>query len=550
MTQEIHKFISTRKKAAFSDHGVWLDRWQRLSEMFYQSDAHFTQNASTPRPDVVKKTITKFPSKVFSDHYVTLMSILFQGQWLKMVIKMNDDTDKDDEVLSYEEYVTKKLLSAYSYGQYKHRKALTMAFASFVLYGNYCIMRRELKDRTPFWECVHLSQVAWETNSLMQINTVFRRLKMPAYEVVDTFENAPQEVKDVARKNPDKKIQVCHCQYPVMKMPHLFMKMDRDSYASIWFTDDHILEVKEVRYPIYTCGRMHSDEKSMYGVNPVSDDAFDESVQLQKANKLTTTAIEKMVDPPLLTNTDVISSRVRFRAGAVIPINNEDASTQYHDHRRPAAEPLNITGDPNAGMAFAEEKKQLIRQIFLMNVLDLPTHEERGQITAFEINLRHRESNAKTHSIVSYADSEFTMPILDADFRFLWHLGFFDSHPAPTAIEGDEVPYDFVLKSPAKELADREKLQHFATAIEAAGVDPALLDNIDRDGAYREGVLGQGLNPNLLKDPDEVKTLRESRLQAAQAREAAQNAQAEQVVNTETTERQARALETARRANQ
>ncbi len=98
--------------------------------------------------------------------------------------------------------------------------------------------------------------------------------------------------------------------------------------------------------------------------------------------------------------------------------------------------------------------------------------------------------------------------------------------PAPEELEGQELEIDFIsMLAQAQKAVSTGAIERFAGFVgNWAGLDPTVLDKVDRDEGVDQYAEMLGIPPGMVRGDDEVESIRAQRQQELQRQQQAENA--------------------------
>jgi hypothetical protein len=262
----------------------------------------------------------------------------------------------------------------------------------------------------------------------------------------------------------------------------------------------------------------------------VSNDAYGRSVgmdglpdqkQLQLESRRKAQAIDKMVNPPLVADIQLKNQPASLLPGGVTYVSGYTASgkpgfASVYDTKFPVAE---ITEDLN-------EIRERLKKTFFNDLFQpLSQYETRSNITAVEVDQRKAESLIMLGPVFERIDNEGLKPIIERVFSCAARAGILP--PAPPEIAGMAMNIEFVsmlsLAQSAAESTGIERL--FTMAGGLAGVDPAIMDNIDSDFGLDKYSALLNNDPRLIRSQKALASIRQARQQQQQQQQQAEMAE-------------------------
>jgi len=169
--------------------------------------------------------------------------------------------------------------------------------------------------------------------------------------------------------------------------------------------------------------------------------------------------------------------------------------------------------------------RQRIKQIFFNDLFQtISQYQTRSNVTAEEVNARRAESLIMLGPVLERLQLELLAPAIDRTFSIMSRAGILP--PAPANISGAELSIQYVsmlsLAQQAAKTAGIDRLLQIAGSL--AGIDPAVVDNLDIDYGFARYSNLMHNDPRLIRTPDQVAKIRTQRAQQQQQAQVAQQA--------------------------
>jgi hypothetical protein len=257
-----------------------------------------------------------------------------------------------------------------------------------------------------------------------------------------------------------------------------------------------------------------------YGRGPGMD-GLPDIKQLQLEVKRKAQAIDKLVNPPMVADVQLKNQPASLLPGGVTYVSGLMANS------RPGFAPVYQVAPPvKEIMEDLNEVRGRIKEIFYNNLFQtISQFETRSNVTATEIDARRAESLVMLGPVLERINFEFLAPVVDRVFNMAVRAGIMP--PAPPEIQGAHVTIDFVSMLEVAQAASAssgiERIFQIVGGL--AGADPQVMDNIDFD--FGVDKLSSLLNndPKLIRSPEELAQIRQSRQQQQQAQQQAEMGQ-------------------------
>jgi len=245
-------------------------------------------------------------------------------------------------------------------------------------------------------------------------------------------------------------------------------------------------------------------------------DALPDIKQLQLETRRKAQAIDKHVNPPLVADIQLKNQPASLLPGGVTYIAGmTTGKVGFAPVYTVQPELAGITED-------ITQIKERIKETFFNNLFQtISQYETRSNVSATEIDARRAESLVMLGPVLERIENELLSPIVERTFAIMSRVGILP--PAPAEIAGANINIEFVSMLATAQAAAAtsgiERLLQVAGGL--AGVDPAVMDNIDIDFALDKYSSLMNNDPRLIRSPTQLAAIRQQRQQQqAQAQQA------------------------------
>lgn len=209
--------------------------------------------------------------------------------------------------------------------------------------------------------------------------------------------------------------------------------------------------------------------------------------------------------------------------------------TRYSDNADAAVKPVyQVAADLKSVEYSIEQTRQRISEQFFADMFLMISNVDAGKMTATEVAERSQEKMMMLGPVLERLKNELLDPLIERTFNICSRAGILP--PPPDEIQGRDIQVSYIsmIAQAQKATALNSIRQGAQFAAELAQIQAAagaeVLDNVDFDGALREGLAAIGATPKMIRPEEEVQTSRQARAQ--QAQEMAQQAQIAQAVQS------------------
>lgn len=265
-------------------------------------------------------------------------------------------------------------------------------------------------------------------------------------------------------------------------------------------------------------GRWDLVSNDPYGRSPGMD-ALPDVKQLQQETRRKAQGIDKVINPPMIADVQLKNQPASLLPGGMTYIHgmmstgNAGMTSAYGNWR------------PDVKMV-AEDivvVQERIKKIFYNDLFQVASQfETRSNITAVEWDMRKSESIVMLGPVPVRLNNEVIAPTIERTWAIMSRAGILP--PAPPEIRGMNLDVEFVsmfsTSQSAAQAGSMERVLQIAGQV--AGIDPAIVDNIDFDMALDIYSQLLGNDPRMIRSPAALAQIRQQR---AQQQEQAQQAE-------------------------
>jgi len=489
---KLEEFLIEQGTQLFDKRSALLTFWQEVAENFYPERADFTitRNVGT---DFASNLMTSYPLLARRDLGNAISAILRPTgkKWMHIRTRENWEGLGVD-ARAWLEWAESRMVRAMNHRTSQFMRATKEGDHDFATFGQTCIQTSLNPTGTGLlYRCWHLRDVAWLEDAAGMANTVYRRWKPKARELVNLFgsEKVSSQVREYLEKAPTTEVNVWHVIVPTADCD--YGKKVNTPFKSVYFecNTKHIIEEVGIYEQEYTIPRWQTVSGSQYAYSPATVAALPDARLIQAMTAVLLEAGEKAVTPPMIAIQDAIRSDINVYAGG-ITFADMDYDERLGDVLRP------LTQDKNGiplGLEMAQDTRQMIAEAFYLNKLTLPAQ---GQdMTAYEVGQRIQEYIRQAMPLFEPMEAEYNAPLCDITFSKLMRAGAFGSPlDMPEELRNQDV--EFAFESPLHDAVEREKGQRFLEAGQllaaAQGQDPSSIHVVDAVTALRETLIAVG----------------------------------------------------------
>lgn len=364
-----------------------------------------------------------------------------------------------------------------------------------------------------------------------RVDTFAREFSMTAAQMVDEFgfENVPPSVRqEYENKKYSATHTVRHLIAPNRNRQYGKTGNKNMPFVSVYWTAGFPRFLRESGYedfPVIASRWEIKRPEDSYGRGP-GWRALGDVKMLQKLQKTKLVALDKSTNPPMMVSSGV-QGEVNLLPGGI---------TRYNGTTDAAVKPVyQVQSDLQSAEYSIEQVRKSIRGQFFADMFLMISNVDAGKMTATEVAERANEKMMVLGPVLERLKNELLDPLIERAFNICQRAGILP--PPPEEIQGRELQVSYIsIIAQAQKASGLNSIRQAAQfAAELAQIQTAaggsdVLDNVDFDGALREGLAAIGATPKMVRGEDDVQAARENRAKQQQA--LAQQAQMESAVKS------------------
>ena len=262
-----------------------------------------------------------------------------------------------------------------------------------------------------------------------------------------------------------------------------------------------------------------------YGRSPGMD-GLPDTKQLQQEMRRKAQAIDKMVNPPMLADVQLKNQPASLLPGGVTYIAGMMSTG------KPGFAPIyQVNPQIKDMMEDLNEVRDRIKRVFYNDVFaTISQYQTRSNVTAMEIDARRAEAFLALGPVFTRLQTEFFGKDINRIFAIANRAGLIP--PAPPEAQGQAitVKYKSMLEIAQSAATSAGIERIFSMVGNMAGIDPAVLDNVDVDYGIEKMSALLNNDPKLIRSPEQLQAIRQRR--EAQQEQAQRAQQAEQLAKS------------------
>jgi len=345
------------------------------------------------------------------------------------------------------------------------------------------------------------------------VNTVYREFEMSVAQLIEEFgiDRMTPEIKTLAQNGQfEKHFTVIHAVEP--RSDRQLDKLDQLNmpFRSVYFFRGErrdvqtrgILREGGYRTFPYFVPRWSVADRNAWGFGPCHE-ALPHAKRLQNMQLSLSRAAAFMAEPPMQGPASLSGKEVKLRPGAYTPVPGAGAQK---------IEPLFDPGraDINALAALSQDTQAQVQRA-LYNDLFLLIMNSRRAKTATEVDEMHEEKMLMLGPALERLHNELLRPFIEKLFGFMDEANLLP--PIPSELQQTPLQVEFVsMLQQLQQASGVVTMERFLTMIgSGAQIFPDMLDVVDPDTVARDYAEMLAIEPDNLRDPDEVAQLRQAR---------------------------------------
>ena len=405
------------------------------------------------------------------------------------------------------------------------------------IYGGFTIgsmaiyPEEDLAEGRIIFETVHPGEVFISENKYGEVDVLHRKRKRTARQLVQMFgeKSLTPAIVEVNKTQPFQEFEIINAVFPREESDDRMTDAKNKRFASVWLltAGNVICRVSGFDYFPYHVWRYMRTGKEPYGISPVML-AMADIKGINLMGKTLLGAAQLAIDPAY-NIPDYLIGKVQLKPRGYNYMRN------YQDR----ITPVNTGGTFPIGRDREEAKQKSIRErLHVDTFLLLANLQGQTQRTAYEVSELMAEKAAVLGAELGPLNTQLDQ-ILDHVYNIELAAGRMPKPPDilyEVAAQDPHLRFDPVYMGPLaqaqRERFSKDGIRKFFTDILPlveiqlkSGQGAEIMDNLDSDAAFRFLADSNNVPIEIVKDKDVVATIRQSRLEAMQAKTQMENAQ-------------------------
>lgn len=437
--------------------------------------------------------------------------------WFKLGTD-NDEVNSDGDVKAWLDEAQKRMSRVMAESNYYNAKAIQ--YQDIAAFGTAPLIIDEDYDNIIRCYNPAAGEYYCDNSDKLMVDVLYREFTFTTKQIADKFglENCSEDIRGAIRTGgaslTREKI-VCHAIEPnddyTVGAPGTKGMKYREVYWEWGSGDQLTLSIKGYHEFPGSVPRWDIVSNDPYGRSPCMD-ALGDVIQLNVMTKRKAQGIDKMVNPPLLADSQLKNEPASTLPGAITYIQGAANGVGFKPIYEVKPDLQYMVQDIKEIQA--RIKATLFNDLFMM-ISQLDTVR-----TATEIDARKEEKLIQLGPVLERFQNESLDPEIDRIFNIMLRKKLFP--PIPSALRGVNLKIEYVSMlaeaQKAVSTASIERLYQFIGNL--AAIDPSVIDNVDVDMTIEEYGTLLGVPPDLMRDKKIVAAIRAAKAKAAQAQQA------------------------------
>lgn len=509
------KQIDEKIKRLKGERGTWESHWQEVTDHTLPRRSHIISK----RTDGAKENFQLLDSiGVHCNEIIAsqLHSLLTPPNQYFMEMTTGDTAlDTDQDVRAWMQKQARKMHAVWANTNF--HTEMHEAYLDLGSIGTTNIEMQEDDVDVIRFSTKFIANYYIDENSKGEVDQLYSEWCWTPKQIIEEFgiKNVPKAVKDAYRDKPDQQFRVQYAVYPgILVEP----KSTSSSLLYQYTIPDEDFELSDGSYKTFpnAVARWSKATGEKYG-RSLGMNALPELKVLNRMNATMLIGAQKMVDPPLQMEDD----------GVVLPLITRPGGINF---RRPGSaeiRPIFANTNVEFGYQSMQDRRQRVRDIYLVDKLQLPPQQGSTPVTATEILQRSEESMRLMGPYTGRMTKEILNAIGERTFDIMSRRNMID--PPPAALQGKTVSFRFnSFIARAQRATEAQGLMR--TLQGASGfmqMEPSLTNLFNGEAAIRILADVYGSPHEAIRSEKDFKAILQAKQQQLQQMQQAQQAQNE-----------------------
>jgi len=514
---DILKDLNSRYSQLADDRGKFEDDWTEVQE--------YVDNRALSWGSL--EAIPQKPNR-YSSKPCNYLNILVNGLvgysispnivWFKLGLN-SQQLLKEYMVKDWLESVERIMLAKFNSSNL-YKEAANMIHDAAVLGHGVIKIDEDIKNERLRYTKLPANEVYLDTNEYGEVDTLFRRYYLTVRNCVEFFglDKLHAQIKDayseVDRWN--EKIEILECIMPRSDYNENFKDAKNKPWAVYWIDRRNNVIIDESGYDDFPYAVFYWEKIAgySYSTSPAQD-AMPDVKALNIAKKTSLQIAQTSAEPPMKVSEDIRQVNITPRGFTYVTSADQ------------MVEPIKTGENYPITLEVLSHIEQDIKDWFNVDFF-LMLQQKQGKMTATEVMELQGEKAATLANLVVNLN-EALLKIIQRSFNILAKAG--ELPPAPEALRGMGTSIKVDFMGP---LAQAQKKYHtmggIAQAMNLASpiiqLFPNAGDFLDGDELMKSAMEGQGMPANIIREDNDVKKLRQARIEAEKEAQAQAQQQA------------------------
>jgi len=463
-----------------SDRQNWEHYWQQVAEYMIPRRADFISNYSPGekrRSKIFEGTGVRALTRFASGIHNTLTNASMP--WFRLSVE--PELMQDRQVQLWLEEAQRRAAEMFNKPEANFHPAAHEYYSDLGAFGTGVMMVHDQPGVGPMFRTFHLAECFLQVNYLGRVDTVYRKVKMTAKQLVEEFgmEAVAESVRKAFTEGKQyTKYDCLHVVKPRKERAYGQAGADNMPYMSVYicpYDEKHVVNVSGYENLPYVCSRWERNSQEIYGRGP-GIEALADVKMCNKMEELGLKALAKMTDPPLMVPDDGFLSPIRTTPGG---LNFFRAGLSPNDR----IIPLETRGRPDLNETKMAMVKDSINKAFYLDMLELPgpvaPDGDVLRFSATEVNQRQRDRLSILGPIVARQEVEFLGPLVERALNIMIKNNMMPEPPEALIEANFNIEYTnpVGISMRTGELTSINTLMQFLTPM--AQIDPNILRRLD-----------------------------------------------------------------------
>lgn len=481
------------------DRSTYESVWQEIADFLRPLRAEFLSGARTPGQRRDQRVFDSTPI-VAADNFtggIYAMMTNPANRWF--ALRLEDEALDDYAPARAWLYdVETRLLASFGPQVSRFYNAIPALYADLACFGTAVFSSEEVfADRWRILDRTHaLAEVCIAEDALGDVDTVYRRFAVEARNAAALFgDRLSADIQKAATREPFRRFEFIHAVEPAIERA-------LHPVASTYVEVEARRVVGEGGYAEtpYHVPRWTQASGEIYG-RGLGEAVLADVKMLNRMDRTTIRAAEKMADPPLLAGDEGVVKAARTYSGGVTYGALDGAGN-------PLIKPLYTGANVSVAFEMMEARRNTIRDGFYFSLLQLVGS---PSMTATEWLGRQEEKLRLMGPNLGRIQSEFLSPLIRRRFGILARAN--QLPPAPAEIQGTPLRVEYVSPLARAQAAGEAHavVRLYESVAAIANLDPTVMDNLNHDEAVQTLARGWAVPAKILRDAAQVESIREDR---------------------------------------